>query len=75
MNERIDYVITHMAAERGITSGQMQDIIEEAIHAGVTSSDLVLRREMMTRFGSREPTAKEFIEEIARMIDTAHLEG
>ena len=74
VNEAINYVLTRMAAEKSITPGQMQGIIEEAIHAGATSSDRALRREMMTRFGSREPSAEEFIEEIAKMIDIAHLE-
>lgn len=32
VNEETNYVIQRMAAERGITSTQMQGIIEEAIH-------------------------------------------
>lgn len=63
-----------MADERGITSDKMQDIIEEAIHAGATSSDAMLREEMIAQFGPREPSAEEFIEEIGRMINSAHLE-
>lgn len=74
MNEGINYVLIRMAAERGITSDQMQDIIEEAIHAGASSSDSALRGELLKRFGDKEPSADEFIEEIARMIDTAHLD-
>ena len=46
VNEAINYVLTRMAAERGITPSQMQGIIEEAIHAEATSPDLALRREM-----------------------------
>ena len=74
MNEAINYVLTRMADERGITSDKMQDIIEEAIHAGATSSDAMLREEMIAQFGPREPSAEEFIEEIGRMINSAHLE-
>lgn len=74
MNEAIDYVITRMAAERGITSDQMKDIIEEAIYAGASSADQKLRREMLTRFGIKEPSAEKFIEEIAKLISTAHLD-
>ena len=72
MNERIDYVITRMAAERGITSSEMQSIIEEAIHAGAASSDSVLRRKMLSGFGGKKPLAVKFIEEIAKMVDAAH---
>lgn len=72
MNERIDYVITRMAAERGITSSEMQSIIEEAIHAGAASSDSVLRREMLSGFEGKKPLAVKFIEEIAKMVDAAH---
>lgn len=74
MNEAINYVITRMAAERGISFGQMPGILEEAIHAGMTSSDPTLQREMMSRYGARKPFVEEFIEEIAKMIDSAHLE-
>lgn len=74
MDEAINYVITRMAAERGITSDQMKDIIEEAIHAGASSADQKLRREMLTRFGIKEPSAEKFIEEIAKLISTAHLD-
>ena len=74
VNEEIDYVLTRMAAERDITFDQMKNIIEEAIHAGATSSDLMLRREMQSVLGAREPSTEEFIEKIARMIDSAHLE-
>lgn len=72
MNEAINYVITRMAAERGISSGQMRGILEEAIHAGMTSSDSSLRSELLTRFGGTEPSAEELIEEIAKMFDAAH---
>lgn len=72
MNEAINYVITRMAVERSITSSEMQSIIEEAIHVGVTSEDPLLRSKMITKFGSREPSAGELIEEIAKMINTAH---
>jgi len=72
MTNTIEYVILCMAAERGITPSHMQEIIENAIHRGVTTSDLVLRGEMMTRFGNEEPSAEEFIKEIAKMIVTAH---
>lgn len=61
-----------MAAERDITSDQMQDIIEKAIHRGVTSSDLAIRRVLEKWFGGKEPSAEKFIEEIAKMIDIAH---
>ena len=74
MNEETNYVIQRMATERSITSGQMQGIIEEAIHTRATSSNPTLRGEMQSRFGSKEPSAEEFIEEIAKMIDMAHLE-
>lgn len=72
MNGTINYIITRIAAERGISSGQMQGILEEAIHAGVTSSDPSLRNELLTRFGGKEPSAEEFIEEIAKMVEAAH---
>ena len=71
MNEAINYVLTRMAAERGITMDQMQDIIEEAMH---TSSDPVLRDQLMARLGNKDPSAREFIGVIAGMIDTAHLD-
>lgn len=61
-----------MAAERGISFSQMQGILEEAIHAGMTSSDPSLRSELLTRFGGTEPSAEEFIEEIAKMVDAVH---
>ena len=66
MNKEMEYVITRMATERGITSGQIRGIIEVAIHGRIKSSDPVLRNELLTRF------AEEFIEGIARMIETAH---
>ena len=72
MNKEMEYVITRMATERGITSGQIRGIIEVAIHGRIKSSDPVLRNELLTRFGGRKPTAEEFIEGIARMIETAH---
>ena len=56
MSEAIDYIITRMAAERGITADEMRRLIQEAIHS---SSDLTLRREMRSRFGKRELTAEE----------------
>ena len=43
MNEQTNYVLTHMAAERGISSDQMKEIIKDAIHS---SSNLTLRKEM-----------------------------
>ena len=61
MNEQTDYVITHMAAERGISSDQMKEIIKDAIHS---SSNLTLRKEMQ-----REMTAEEFIILLAEMIE------
>ena len=69
MNGAINYVITSMAAERGITSDQMKEIIQETIHA---SSDLTLRREMRSRFGKRELTAEEFIILLAEMIEQGY---
>ena len=72
MNEQTNYVITHMAAERGITFGQMQVIIEEALHARFISADSVIRKEMLSRFGGMGPSAEEFIEEIAKLITAAH---
>ena len=66
MNDQTNYVITRMAAERGITVDEMRDLIQEAIHS---SSDLTLRREMRSRFGKRELTAEEFIILLAEMIE------
>ena len=66
MNEQTNYVLTHMAAERGISSDQMKEIIKDAIHS---SSNLTLRKEMQSRFGKREMTAEEFIILLAEMIE------
>ena len=52
--------------ERGITTEEMRDLIQESIHA---SSDLTLRKEMQSRFGKREMTAEEFIILLAEMIE------
>ena len=72
MKEKINYVITQLAVERGITFEQMQVAIEEAVYAGLTIDDSYLRGEFFTRFGSRGPSEAEFIKEIAKMLDTAH---
>lgn len=72
VNEAINYVLTRMADERGITSDKMQAIIDKALHRGVTPSDPAIRRELVKWFGGKEPSAEEFIEEIAKMIDIAH---
>ena len=72
VKEAINYVITRMATERGIAPSHMKDIIEEAVHAEVTSPNTALRGELMKRFGGKELSVEKFIEEIAKMIDTAH---
>ncbi len=72
MTNTTEYVIRCIAVECGITSSHTRGIIEEAIQRGVMSSDLALRREMLTRFGNKDPSAEEFIKEIAKMIFTAH---
>ena len=66
MNKEIEYVITHMAAERGKTPDQIQSIIEEAIHAGVTSKDPLLSGGMISKFVCWKLSAGEFIEEIEK---------
>jgi len=66
MNDQTNYVLTRMAAERGITADEMRDLIEEAIHS---SSDLTLRREVRSRFGKREMTTEKFIILLAKMIE------
>ena len=48
MTNTTEYVIRYIAVECGITSSHTRGIIEEAIQRGVMSSDLALRREMLT---------------------------
>jgi len=55
-----------MAAERGKTPDQIQSIIEEAIHAGVTSKDPLLSGGMISKFVCWKLSAGEFIEEIEK---------
>lgn len=69
MSEAAKTVIERMAMDRGITIEQMRSLIQEAIHSGSVSDDLVLRRELKARFGGREPSEERFVDEIAYMLN------